>query len=105
MNNQFLIPANSKKSLLIFGAFTYFDLILFGTGLGITLILVLVVPMDNVYLTALALAPAGITGALVMPVPNYHNVLHVVQATINYLFIDTRTYMWKGWGFKDEFKD
>lgn len=39
--NNYLIPANSKKSQLILGFFTPIDLILFGSGVGITLILLL----------------------------------------------------------------
>jgi hypothetical protein len=33
---QYLIPANSKRSMLIFGLFTKFELIMEGTGIGIT---------------------------------------------------------------------
>ena len=40
---QFLIPANSKKSMLIFGVFTTFDLILFGSGIGVTILLLLII--------------------------------------------------------------
>ena len=46
MNDSYLIPANSKKSLMIFGLFYTFDLILFGTGVGITLLLLLLLPID-----------------------------------------------------------
>ena len=39
MNNNYLIPANSKKSQLYFGLFNKFDLILFGSGVGTSLLL------------------------------------------------------------------
>ena len=42
MNNNFLIPANSKKSMLIFGLFNKFDLILFSCGISATLLLLLI---------------------------------------------------------------
>lgn len=100
MNNLFLIPANSKRSLLIFGAFRQSDLILFGTGSVITLLLVVVFPLNNIFLTILALSPGLISGFLVMPIPNYHNVLNVI--TIAYKFFTTnQNYIWKGWCFRD----
>ena len=40
---QYLIPANSKKSMLILGFFNPTDLIIFGTGLAITFILLFTV--------------------------------------------------------------
>ena len=73
--NNYLIPANSKKSQLILGFFNAVDLILFGSGVGITLILLLTIQSTDVVVMMLILAPALITGFLVMPVPNYHNVL------------------------------
>ena len=39
---MYLIPANSKNSLLIFGMFNGFDLILFGSGMFATFILLMV---------------------------------------------------------------
>ena len=41
--NNYLIPANSKKSQLILGFFTPLDLGLFGTGCGLTLLLLMLV--------------------------------------------------------------
>ena len=35
MDNSYLIPANSKKSMLILGYFNTVDLIIFGCGLAI----------------------------------------------------------------------
>ena len=34
---NYLIPANTKKSQLFFGLFNKYDLILFGTGIGISI--------------------------------------------------------------------
>jgi hypothetical protein len=101
MNNSYLIPANSKKSLMIFGLFYTFDLILFGTGVGITLLLLLILPIDQLPIAIIAIMPALITGLLVFPVPNYHNILTVLIDLWN--FVTTRQkYVWKGWCVKDE---
>ena len=101
MNNSYLIPANSKKSLMIFGLFYTFDLILFGTGVGITLLLLLILPIDQLPIAIIAIMPALITGLLVFPVPNYHNILTVLIDLWN--FVTTRQkYLWKGWFVKDE---
>lgn len=94
--NRFLIPANSKKSQLIFSVFRPFDLILFLSGITVTVILLLIVPMDGLLITSLVIAPALICGFLVMPVPNYHNILTIIISA--YEFYTTRQkFIWKGW--------
>ena len=94
MNDSYLIPANSKKSLMIFGLFYTFDLILFGTGVGITLLLLLILPIDQLPIAIIAIMPALITGLLVFPVPNYHNILTVLIDLWN--FVTTRQkYVWR----------
>lgn len=101
MNDSYLIPANSKKSLMIFGLFYTFDLILFGIGASITLLLLLLLPIDQLPIAIIAITPALITGLLVFPVPNYHNILTVLIDLWN--FVTTRQkYVWKGWCVKDE---
>lgn len=98
--NNYLIPANSKKSQLILGFFRGIDLILFGSGVGITLILLLTIQSANMRVMMLILAPALITGFLVMPVPNYHNVLQFIVNLYTY-FSERRRYYWKGWCYQD----
>lgn len=101
--NQYLIPANSKKSMYLFGIFTTKELILFASGVGVTLLLLLILPVEQLTFALIALLPAVITGFLVMPVPNYHNVMNVIKAV--YTFYTTRQkFVWKGWCFngKDE---
>ena len=92
--NNYLIPANSKKSQLILGFFNAVDLILFGSGVGITLILLLTIQSTDVVVMMLILAPALITGFLVMPVPNYHNVLQFIVNVYTF-FTERRRYYWK----------
>ena len=97
---DYLIPANTKKGQLILGLFRPVDLILFGTGVLITLILLLVVPLESTLAVVLVLLPALSTGFLVIPVPNYHNMLTIIVEAWN--FITTRQkYIWKGWCVKD----
>ncbi|MBQ6816844.1 MAG: hypothetical protein IJO27_00260 [Bacilli bacterium] len=94
--NNFLIPANSKKSMLIFGLFNKVDLIMFGSGLVLTIILLLVLPIEIFWVAIIAVAPGLITGFLVLPVPNYHNMLTVIISAINFL-TGRREFIWKGW--------
>lgn len=96
MNGLYLIPANSKKSMLIFGLFNMFDLILFGTGLGISLICVMFIPLTNTWITIAAIAPGLVTGLLVMPVPYHHNVLTVLL-TVYEFFTTRQKFVWRGW--------
>ena len=101
MNNMYLIPANSKKSMMIFGMFYQFDLILLGTGIVVTLILLLILPLDSLVISILAISPGLITGLLVFPIPNYHNTLTVIIEI--WQFLTTRQkYIWKGWCVMDE---
>lgn len=104
MNNSYLIPANSKKSMMIFGMFYQFDLILFGAGIGTTLILLLILPLDSLVLSIMAIAPALVTGLLVFPIPNYHNTLTVLIDIWNY-FTTRQRFIWKGWCVMNEYKE
>lgn len=96
--NGYLIPANSKKSMLIFNLFRPMDLIMFAVGLGITLLMLIIFDLDNIWITIMVLAPACITGFLVMPVPNYHNILTIIQNAWEF-FTNNQKYKWRGWCF------
>ena len=98
MNNTYLIPANSKKSMLIFGYFNTVDLIIFGCGIGITFLLMMFLPMEKFAFAVLAITPGSICSLLVFPIPNYHNVRTVINNA--WVFYTTRQkYIWKGWCF------
>ena len=97
----FLIPANSKKSLYIFGLFTSFELIMFSSGVGATLLLLIAMPLNNVIASMIALLPALITGLLVLPVPQYHNVLTFLKSMFEF-YSERQKFVWKGWCFLDE---
>ncbi|MBQ9019061.1 MAG: hypothetical protein IJ097_01950 [Bacilli bacterium] len=100
MYNQYLIPANTKRGKLILGWFRPFDLALFGSGILVTLVLLAFLPLGSTLLTILVLSPALITAFLVMPVPNYHNMLNVIVELYQFL-TNRQTYRWKGWCWKD----
>ena len=101
---DYLIPANSKKSILIFGVFTTYDLILFGTGAGITILLLLLVNPTSLLGAVIDLAPAVVTGFLVLTIPHYHNIRTVIKDV--YRFYTTRQrFIWKGWCVADGLKE
>lgn len=101
MKGIYLIPANSKKSILIFGLFNKFDAIMFGTGILTTILLIMILPIANIIFAIIAIAPAAITGFLVFPVPNYHNVLTVIISMWEF-FTTRQRFIWKGWCVKNE---
>ena len=94
--NNYLIPANTKNGNLILGMFKPFDLILFGTGVIITILLMVILPLTSTLVTVIIMLPALITGFLVVPVPNYHNILNIVTELIEF-YSNQRNYKWKGW--------
>lgn len=98
MNNSYLIPANSKKSMLIFGLFNTVDLIIAGCGVGTTFLLMMFLPVDNFWIAVMTIMPGLVCGFLVFPVPNYHNIRTVIKNA--WIFYTTRQkYIWKGWCF------
>ena len=102
--NGYLVPANSKKGTLILNMFRPVDLIMFGTGMGVSLLLLLIMPSDSTTGVLIACLPVGITGLLVIPIPKYHNVLCAIQSIFSF-FTERRNYYWKGWCFYEKFGD
>ena len=100
--NGYLVPANAKKGTLIFNIFRPFDLIMFGAGALVTLLLLVTVESDSTFMILLSCLPVGITGFLVVPIPNYHNVLCAMQSIFRF-FSERRNYIWKGWCFYEKF--
>lgn len=97
---NYLIPANTKKSQLFFGLFNTFDLILFGSGIGISLLMLVILPVEKLPIALIAVAPGLITGFLVFPIPYYHNVLTVLKNVITF-YTTRQEFIWKGWCVKD----
>ena len=100
MNDVYLIPANSKKSMLILGFFNPIDLIVFGVGCTFTLVMLFFIRTNSIGEMVIMLLPALITGFLVMPVPYYHNVMTLIR-NIYKFFTTRRRYFWKGWCVRD----
>ena len=100
MNNTYIIPANSKRGLLYFNAFTLNDLILFGAGLAVSFLLFYILPVDQLLFAIIAIAPGCICGFLVIPVPNYHNIRTVIKTAYEF-YTSRQRYVWKGWCAKD----
>ena len=98
---EYLIPANSKKSMLYFGVFNLVDLIMFGCGVGISFILLMFLPVEEFWIAILAISPGLITGFLVLPIPNYHNVRTVLGNAWEF-YTTRQKYIWKGWCFSYE---
>ena len=99
---MYIIPANTKRGILIFSIFRPIDLIIFGVGVGITFIAILIFQnsLSSTGLTVACIAPAIISAILVAPVPYYHNVMNVLIE--GYEFFTTRQRLiWKGWCYLD----
>ncbi len=102
--NGYLVPANSKKGNLILNIFRPFDLIMFGIGAAVSLFSLVVIQSDNTIAILLSCIPVAVTGFLVVPVPNYHNVLCAIQSIFRFIREKLKgNYIWKGWCFYDKF--
>ena len=102
--NGYLIPANAKKGTLWFNIFRPFDLLLFCVGVVLSLIALAIVDSSNLVAVTIALAPGIVCGLLVVPIPNYHNVLCALISIYKF-FTERRRYVWKGWCFYEQFSD
>lgn len=99
-NNDYLIPANSKKSMLILGFFNPTDLIIFCTGLVLTFILLITVSVSDVKSALLVISPEVIAAFLLIPIPHHHNIRTFFINVYNY-YTNRKIYYWKGWCIKD----
>jgi phosphoglycerol transferase MdoB-like AlkP superfamily enzyme len=99
MNDTYLIPANANRGKLIFGYFRPVDLAVFAIGVVCSLILLFIFQneMSNTWIAVATLIPAGIAILLVLPIPNQHNVLVLLQAIYNFYFVNRQKYVWRGW--------
>lgn len=103
-NQTYLIPANSKKQGLIFGFFTTTDLIIFIVGSVMSFILLMILPVTELAGVVITLLPITITGVLIFPIPNYHNVRTLLMEMYDY-YKNRRKYVWRGWCNKYEQSD
>ena len=100
----YLIPANTKKSMLIFGMLRPIDAIILGIGIIISIIMLLIFNSAGTLYMVISCIPMVVSLLLVLPIPNYHNTLVALQSIIRF-YNERRNYIWKGWCVYDEFKD
>ena len=93
---NYLIPANSKKSMLLFGLFNTADLIIFGSTISVTLLLLMILDVSRLPLGLLAITPGLIGSFLVFPIPNYHNMITIIKNVYIY-YTSRQKFVWKGW--------
>lgn len=103
--NQYLIAANSKRGQLIFNIFRPVDLYIALGGGVVTIILFFALKPGSLFTAALTLIPLAICAFLVVPIPNYHNVMCVLGNVYKFYFVEKQQFKWKGWCAKNEFKD
>lgn len=101
--NGSLIPANTKKAMLIFGMLRPIDAIILGVGISISVILLIIFNNAGTVITLVSCIPMLISLILVLPIPNYHNTLVALQSIIRF-YEEPREYRWKGWCVYREFK-
>lgn len=104
MNNGFLVPANAKRGTLYFNIFRGIDLIIFASGIIVSVFMLGVFSSSNLIVTCIEILPGAICGMLVFPIPNYHNVLCALQSIYRF-YTERRRYSWRGWCFYEQFKN
>ena len=102
--NGYLVPANTKKSLLIFNMLRPIDAFILGIGILISVVLLLIFNDVNTLMLIVSCIPMVISLILVLPIPNYHNTLVALQSILRF-YNERRNYIWKGWCVYNEFKD
>ena len=102
MDYNYLVPANSKKQNLIFGFLGSTDAIIACVGIGISFLLFAILHSSSLLLSILIMLPALVSGFLVFPLPNYHNVRVLIHEMYKFYFVNRRKYVWRGWCYKYE---
>lgn len=103
--NSSLVPANTKKSLLVFGMFRPLpDLLILSGGVLLTIGLLLIFGNASTWVLVGCCMPMLLSAVLVLPIPNYHNTLCAIQSILDF-YNGRRKFIWKGWCMRDEYKD
>lgn len=98
---EYLIPANSKRGILILSIYRPVDLAIVISGALVTFSLFFILGADSFGLVIIELLPLLIGAFLTLPIPNYHNTLVLIKEIVNY-FSSQKEYKWKGWCVYDE---
>lgn len=103
--NQYLVPANTKKSMLILGALRPFpDLVIALSGFAVSIGTLLAMGNTKTWQMLIACIPMIVCVILVLPIPYYHNTLVGIQSILRF-YRERRNFIWKGWCIRDEFKE
>ena len=104
--NNYLIPANSKRSMLIFGIFRPIDLGIFITGGVLTFIMIFVNNPQDLTDVFIDLIPLLVGSIMITPVPNQMNIWSFTVNVYSFL-IHQRNFRWRGWckSYGEETKD
>ena len=94
--NNYLIPANSKRSMLIFGMFRPIDLAIFISGGVLTFLLIFINSPENLTDVLVDLLPLLVGAAMVAHIPNQMNLWSFTVNVYSFL-IHQRNYRWRGW--------
>ena len=100
--DSYLVPANAKKGMLWFNFLRPIDAIIFGIGVEITILLLVILKTSSLLMLILAIMPAAISALLVLPIPYYHNTLCAIQSIISF-YTERRRFVWKGWCIYERF--
>lgn len=77
------------------------DLIIFLSGLIVTFILVIFLPMQITWVAILSITPGVICALLCAPIAYYHNVRQLLIELYQY-FTRRNRFVWKGWCYLNE---
>ena len=102
--NGYIIPANSKKSLLFMGMFKGTDIWILAIGIIISLFLMFGISGDELWILVIKLFPLATAVTLVLPIPYYHNVMTWIVEVVTYIQ-SQKEYKWRGWCAYREFGD
>ena len=104
MNNGYLVPANTKRANLIGGFLRPMpDLIIAGVGTVVSIAALMITSTMGMMATIISLIPLLLSWLLVLPIPNYHNTLCVIQSIIDF-YNRRKKYIWRGWCMKYEYE-
>lgn len=103
-NNSYLVPANTKRATLIGGILRPVpDAIIAGTGTVISIIALMTTSTIGMWATIISLLPMIVCVFLVLPIPNYHNMLCFIQSALDF-YNRRKKYIWRGWCMKYEYE-
>lgn len=94
--DNYLIPANSKRSMLIFSIFRPIDLAIFIVGGVLTFLLIFINNPEDLTDVFVDLIPLIIGTVMVTPVPNQMNIWTFTVNVYSFL-IHQRNFRWRGW--------